>query len=281
MPNVFLADAEKGHEYECARADMQHAKSEVDAERTEELIEKIAHTSLNECEDRGGHPLSDWFPAELHCQSARADHDEATRPTASVGMGDVEEWPRLEANVPLPIAPRVSVRAKQMVNTWLGHATTLDAVHTTRGEHAGAVVCSSVRRGGVRTTVRRDAPGRCHSGLKSALKVQSLAVHAAQAYLAALGEGALSQAVSAAKLRGETRRRIGKKSRSDVFQRARRSAPVDRCDEQEVAARRGRHALQDENLATLLSDGLSLRARSARELCVSMAPDCMETTRGL
>ena len=81
----------------------------------------------------------------------------------------------------------------------------------------------------------------------------------------------------AAKLRGTTRRQQGKQSRNEAFERARRAAPAELCDEAEAAARRSRHSDHDASLASMLEGGLSLRPRSARELCEGLrGSNCIE-----
>ena len=76
----------------------------------------------------------------------------------------------------------------------------------------------------------RMPPSKKKKGLASALRIQE-------------------QAMRASKLRGTTRRTIGKHSRAEVRERARRLLPIALLTDRETAARRGREASRDARLA--------------------------------
>ena len=252
---------------------MIHNESSDDVEG--ELLNDIASFSLDVPATPSIRLLSDFMPiATTGWERPRAA---LMRPLPSVP----EDWPQLESNVegwPQLASsgetpnPRTTPR---LVSAWLGSVATLNAVfHDSMtpqpigGWSKPAPCVKAARRARLQRrskppddsfprALRRAQP----RGLKSALDMQE-------------------RAVCASKLRGTTRRLIGKHSRNDAFERARRAAPLAVCGEAEAAARCGRQAMQDATLADMLQGGLSLRSPSARQHCAERPnPGCISTVR--
>jgi hypothetical protein len=224
--------------------------------------------------------------AKLDVSITKDENAASTKAEHSLADYTFAAWPRLEGN-------RMSIEPeKRMVSAWLGSKSTVDAVlHYLPPPPIGGYGKPSITlgRGGIcknritkpRTAVsswkRLQDAGASRVAHVSARPMSSSAALKSLRGLKA-GLAVQERAVAASKLRGATRRRIGKHSKHEVFERARRSAPLVVCGEAEAAARRSRHALQDERLADMLEDGLSMRPPTARQLCAGggRGPDCID-----
>lgn len=156
-------------------------------------------------------------------------------PSRDDALTHAEEWPRLESNELDCRRLKLQEISPSVAKAWLGAISTIAAVTQPTG---------SMRRqlGGLRLQNSPSSVGtarRMPQSLRSALRTQAWAVEAG-------------------KSRGVARRVIGKKSRNDVRNRARKFAPNSVCGAAELAARPGRHAASDMRLANLMSSGLRL-----------------------
>ena len=228
----------------------------IEEEEDDDLAYEFRATSLDSAPTPRPLRLGDYLQARPEAP-AELWPCAGLRPPSSA-----EEWPRLESNP--PSLPRRNAVASR--EAWLGGESTIDAVGRAPPSPIGWAQPSPSglpRRGAfpLQRRGRRPPPRPPPRGLKSALRQQDWAIQLAT------------------KLRGSTRRAIGKHSRNEAFERSRRLAPAALCGAAEAAARPGRHAEQDALLAHAFGEGLSLRGPSARELCAGgMRPDCIEAT---
>ena len=162
-----------------------------------------------------------WFRAPPHTESV-TPFDE---------NGD---WPQLESScAELNVCmERMNVTSSRMISAWLGGCT-LNAVQ------------------------RADTPPppppiggwRADLTLLALKRVPRAAVHKALPN---------ENAACGSKLRGTSRRIIGKQGRREARERARRAVPAALTDAREAAARRGRESIKDTALARMLGEGLSM-----------------------
>ena len=206
------------------------------ADSVADVADALASASLQHQLPNHARTLGDWYPGGGVAASSDAQDAAASvlQAAAAIGVGD--QWPRLESNHPPAGSSRDWEQHAWQLTAWMDPATTVAAVGTSAQPRAG-----SEQQG--RQTDRRHGPARrsLPHGLGSALKTQE-------------------QAMSQHKLRGATRRAIGKHSRGESHDRARRLAPLAACGAAEAAARRGRHAESDARLAHLLGGSLSMNS---------------------
>lgn len=263
------------------------AVSDARKEMADEMLDAVSHAMSQTSLDL----WTTIAPPQLQLRELQQ------HPPPPPDMSAEEEWPRLESNaaetlLESDVNKMSIVESGQIVSAWLGNESTMAAVlHDTRrpapigGYRLPFSAALPVLRGGICKPNRpRAAVGawkRLQLDASRAVpsSVRPTSSGAALKSLRGLRSGLAIQerAVIASKLRGATRRQIGKHSRNEAFERARRAAHPAHCGETEHAARRGRHALQDESLADMLQGGLSMRSSSARELCAGgERSDCIE-----
>lgn len=155
----------------------------------------------------------------------------------------IAAWPRLESNCEITLRmEKLNVASSRMISAWLGGGP-LEAMHRTESPPPPPPI-GGWRADATLLSLARIA--RARQPLRAAIEAPASAC--------------------GAKLRGATRRTIGKQSRRETRERARRLAPAVLAEPREAAARRGRHALHDAGLAALLDQGLSFRAADAGAL---------------
>lgn len=240
----------------------------------------------------------DILDAVSHAMSKTSLEWTTIPPSTVTSMAQLlaEEWPRLKSNAAETShesdVNTTIVDSGRVVSAWLGNESTMGAIlHDSRrpapigGYKMPFGTALPVLRGGIRKPNRPRAAIRAWEKLKLNASRDAPSSNRPTSSGAALrslrdlrsGLAIQERAVIASKLRGTTRRQIGKHSRNETFERARRAAHPERCGEAEHAARRGRHALQDESLAAMLHGGLSMRSSSARQMCAGgERSDCIE-----
>jgi hypothetical protein len=177
-----------------------------------------------------------------------------------------------------PIKPNAAAPADHggMASAWLGSESTLETVLPAAAPRQASKPSTILSHGICKATKPRADTGPwkrilVDAGLHRAAPPSSRPTSASVALksLRCLKTALATQerALAASKLRGATRRQIGKHSRNGAFERARLAAPVALCGEAEGAARRGCSPQFDESLAALFENGVSVRVQSARQLC--------------